>query len=63
MRKHLATSDRLRGADEEGFFWAIASDTGDMGGGPQIVLFRDASGRSGAFAEQFQRGFKAMRRL
>jgi len=71
MRRHLATADRLfmdettapvldpgRGETKKGYFWAIASDDrGHSGPSPPIVLFRYASGRSGAFAEQFLAGF------
>ena len=70
MRRHLAGADRLfmdettapvldpgRGQTKKGFFWAIASDDrGHSGPSPPIVLFRYASGRSGAFAEQFLDG-------
>ena len=70
MRRHLATADRLfmdettapvldpgRGETKKGYFWAIASDDrGHSGPSPPIVLFRYASGRSGAFAEQFLDG-------
>jgi transposase len=70
MRRHLATADRLfmdettapvldpgRGETKKGYFWAIASDDrGHSGPSPPIVLFRYASGRSGAFAEQFLAG-------
>ena len=71
MCRHLAAADRVfmdettatvldpgRGATKKGYFWAIVSDDrGHSGPGPPIVLFRYASGRSGAFAEQFLDGF------
>ena len=71
MRRRLAMADRLfmdettapvldpgRGQTKKGYFWAIVSDDrGHSGPSPPIVLFRYASGRSGAFAEQFLDGF------
>ena len=71
MRQHLAAADRLfmdettapeldpgRGRTKKGFFWAIASDDRGYGGTSlPIGQFRYATGRSGAFAEQFLQGF------
>ncbi|WP_346275306.1 transposase [Bradyrhizobium sp. 137] len=71
MRRHLATADRRfmdettapvldpgRGQTKKGYFWTIVSDDrGHSGPSPPIVLFRYASGRSGAFAERFLDGF------
>ena len=71
MSKYLAAADRLfmdettapvldpgRGRTKKGYFWAIASDDRGHGGqGPPVVLFRYAPGRSGAYAEQFLRGY------
>ena len=71
MSKRLASADRLfmdetrapvldpgRRRTKQGYFWAIASDDRGHGGqGPPVVLFRYAPGRSGAYAEQFLRGY------
>jgi transposase len=72
MSKRLASADRIfmdettapvldpgRRRTKKGFFWAIASDDRGHGGAdPPVVLFRYAPGRSGAYAEQFLRGFR-----
>ncbi len=50
--------DPGRHRTKKGFFWAMASDDRDHGGpSPPVVLFRYAPGRSGAYAEQFLRGY------
>jgi transposase len=71
MSKRLAVADRIfmdettapvldpgRHRTKKGFFWAMASDDRGHGGpSPPLVLFRYAPGRSGAYAEQFLRGY------